>query len=354
MLDSMIFSDEYTPKEDIDYIFFHEEKVKKLKKMSDDNAIPNLIFYGPEGCGADYLVSTFLKMLYGNSISEVSNAIYKVMGSGNTPKEIPIRQSNFHIEIEPNNNNFDRYLIQDIVKEYARRMPLDIFDVKRSFKTVFIKNIDNMSYYAQTSLRRTLELYSKTCRFIMLSNSLSKVIEPLRSRCYCFRVNNPSNGDLFCYLMRVAAKENMQLSISDFQNIISQSKRNIKKALWLLQMHKIKESSIISYDIVLDKILTLIKTCNLSNIYIRNSEGVCVGGIRQLMYDIMITNICGSVVIKDLLVKLMNDESIPIKNRMLLPDIASTAEHNYNLCRREIIHLEYFVIHVMDVLSKKN
>ena len=79
-----------------------------------------------------------LEMLYDKSVHDIVDSIYKVAGSGNTITEVVIKQSNYHIIIEPNNNNFDRYLIQEVVREYAKRMPLNIFTTKKVFKTVVI------------------------------------------------------------------------------------------------------------------------------------------------------------------------------------------------------------------------
>ena len=181
--------------------------------MSKDESIPHIIFYGPEGSGKKTIINIFLELLYDKNVHNVTNTIYKVTGSGNTSKDVVIKQSNYHIVIEPNNNNFDRYLIQDVVKEYAKRMPLNVFSKHKAFKTVVINNVDNLSFYAQTSLRRTMELYSNTCRFIMWSCSLSKVIDPLISRSYCFQIASPKREELFDYIYHISVKENLQLDL---------------------------------------------------------------------------------------------------------------------------------------------
>src|SRR3990170_3969521 len=112
-----------------------------LETMSQDESIPHIIFYGPEGSGKKTIIDLFLTMIYGEEVLKTNDSIYKVSGSGNSSTDISIKQSNYHIIIEPNNNNFDRYLIQDVVKEYAKKVPLNVFTSNKSFKVVLINNV---------------------------------------------------------------------------------------------------------------------------------------------------------------------------------------------------------------------
>ena len=163
---------------------------------------------------------------------------YNVISSGNIETEVIVKQSDHHIIIEPGNNNFDRYLIQDIVKEYAKRYPLCIFESSREFKMVQINHLDNLSYYAQTSLRRTIEKYSKTCRFIMWCYSLSKVIEPLRSRCLCINVPTQTEDELIKWTFNIASLEKIKLNFNVLTDIVESSNGNLKNILWKLDMYK--------------------------------------------------------------------------------------------------------------------
>ena len=233
----MFIVDKYVPKT-IDNVIIHKDELAILKKMSEDESIPHLIFYGPEGSGKKTIIDLFLTMIYDEQVTKTNDSEYKVSGSGNNSTEVVIKQSNYHIIIEPNNNNFDRYLIQDVVKEYAKKVPLNVFGTKKTFKMVLINNVDNLSYYAQTSLRRTMEKFSGNCRFIMWCKSLSRVIDPIRSRCYCFRIKAPSDNEMLELMANVSFKESIKLNLSDYNEIISTANGNIKKALWFLQLKK--------------------------------------------------------------------------------------------------------------------
>ncbi len=339
----MFYVDKYAPTT-VDTTKFHKNELSMLDIMSKDDAVPHLIFYGPEGSGKKTVIHLFLEMLYDKYVHNLTDAIYTVTGSGNTTTQVTVKQSNYHIVIEPNNTNFDRYLIQDVVKEYAKRRPLDVFTAKKTFKTVLINNVDNLSYYAQTSLRRTMELYSSTCRFIMWSRSLSKVIEPLQSRCYCFRINSPTEDELLEMALDVSAKERLTLSLSDLMKIVVKAKGNVKKVLWFLQFHSFGMDYETSYDEVIDEIIKYVVKADLRFGYT----------IRELLYKILITNIPGTCIVKDVVDKLMSIPTIPTVSKVNIVELAAKFEHNLIRGRREIIHLEGFIDGVIIALDLAN
>lgn len=341
--DNGLFIDKYRPK-NLDDIFFHDSLLKKLVHMSKDNSIPHIIFHGPEGSGKKTVIRLFLEMLYGSSINKTSETVYNVSGSGNSTIQVPINKSNFHIIIEPNNNNFDRYLVQEVVKEYAKKIPFNVFNTKKKFKVVLINNVANMSYYAQTSLRRTLEKYSDTCRFIMWCRSLTKVIDPLRSRCLCIGVKKPSREHLFQRLYSIGVMEKMNLNLSIINDIIDKSNLNIKKSLWLLQLYKNGHNLENNYDVIINKIVLIVKLSNIDY----------VSKIRSLIYNIMITNISGTKIIIDILQLLLKSDDISFKSKHEIIKNASIYEHNLVRGRREIIHLDAFIIKVITVLYNDN
>jgi DNA polymerase III delta prime subunit len=61
-----------------------------------------------------------------------------------------------------------------------------------------------LSREAQQSLRRTMEKYSGACRLVMCCSNVSKVMEPVRSRCLCVRVPGPRPEELM-ELLQVGA-----------------------------------------------------------------------------------------------------------------------------------------------------
>lgn len=337
----MFLNDKYAPKTVLD-LTFHKELVDRLFRMSIDNAIPHLILYGPDGAGKRTIARMFLEQLYDNSVNEMSDTVYTVNGSGNTTTDISIKQSLYHIVIDPNNNNFDRYLIQNVVKEYAKRIPLDVRETNKAFKVVLINDVENLSYYAQMSLRRTMEKYSRTCRFLMVCNAISKLIDPLRSRCVCVRVPSPTNLEITNTLLTICHHEKYNLTLENLYNILAGANGNIKQAIWLLEMITRSLTPTNSYIETIDEIIKLVATAKLSS----------VPDIRTLIYNILITNISGSVIIQTITLKLCEQKNISDSNKFKIIKTATKYEHNLMLGRREIIHLDGFIVDTLLILSK--
>ncbi len=323
--------------------FFHKDIFRKLEKISKDDGMSHIIFYGNPGSGKKTMINLFLEMIFDKSIYRLDDSKYTVISSGNIENEVIVKQSDHHIIIEPNNNNFDRYLIQDIVKEYARRYPLCIFEKSRNFKMVQINNLDNLSYYAQTSLRRTIEKYSKTCRFIMWCYSLSKVIEPLRSRCLCIHVPTQPDHELIKWTFNVSSLENIDINFPVLNYIVESSNGNLKDILWKLDLYKYCGKIQNGYQKSLNNLI--------SEILVNNDIQV----IRDYIYKMMITNISSNIIIKDILnIILEKLDTYPNSKEKSLQIINYASEFEYKLSkgRRDIIHIEAFIMNVINVLRK--
>ena len=98
----------------------------------------HLIVYGPLGSGKEYLVNKLLEKIFGKSNTELKEIEYVVSGYSNIKTKIMIKQSKHHIIIEPNSNGFDKYLIQEIIQDYAKSELLNILKKRRLFKIVVI------------------------------------------------------------------------------------------------------------------------------------------------------------------------------------------------------------------------
>jgi len=320
--------------------YFHKEIFKNLKKISQDDGMPHIIFYGNPGSGKKTMINLFLEMIFDKSIYKLDNSKYVVVSSGNIENEVIVKQSDHHLIIEPNNNNFDRYLIQDIVKVYAKKYPLSIFEKNRTFKAVQINHLDNLSYYAQTSLRRTMEIYSKSCRFIMWCYSLSKVIEPLRSRCLCIHVPTQSDDDLIKWMFNIASLEKINLDPYTMHKILTTSNGNLKKILWKMDLYKYRKRTNNAYQISMN---------NLIKEIVANGN---IQKIRDYVYNMMITNISSNTIIKDILnIILLNNNDITNQKKMLIINCASEYEYRLSKSRRDIIHIEAFIDKIMKILK---
>lgn len=334
--------------------YFHKDIFKKLEKISKDDSLPHIIFYGNPGTGKKTLINIFLEMIFDNSIYKLDDSKYTIMSSGNNESEVIIKQSDHHIIIEPNNTNFDRYLIQEIVKEYAKKYPLCIFEKSRKFKAVQINYLDNLSYYAQTSLRRTIEKYSKTCRFIMWCYSLSKVIEPLRSRCLCIHVPTQTDDQLYKWMYNICCLERIKIKPNIIESILNKSNGNLKSILWKLDLYRYNNKIYNSYEEGINRIISEIISIK-NNKIIDPAFPINIPKIREYIYKMYVTNISLNIIIKDILKSILfHNKDITKQQINDIIDSASEFEYRLSKKRRDIIHLEAFVINIIFILIKKN
>lgn len=75
------------------------------------------------------------------------------------------------------------------------------------FKIIILDEADEMTSDAQTALRRTIEDASKICRFILIANNISKIIDPIQSRCAVFKFTAIPEKDVISRLKKIAKDE---------------------------------------------------------------------------------------------------------------------------------------------------
>jgi len=220
-----------------DKIYFHKDVHNFLKNISVDESMPHLLFNGVEGMGKKTMVKMFLELLYGTEVNHTKFVKYIISRSDNKINDESFLESNYHIEINPRGNNNDRYLIQDVVKKYAINSSFNMYNSKHNFKVIVIHNLHKMLLSVQFSLRRTIEKYSDKCRFILLTNSLNKVIKPLISRCSYVKFVYPEPEEIINYCSDISKKENLNLTLNRLTYILNNS-NNLKDILWHLEMFK--------------------------------------------------------------------------------------------------------------------
>jgi replication factor C subunit 3/5 len=299
----------------------------------------HLIVYGPSGCGKEYLVNKLLEKIYGKNSVELKEVEYTVSGYSNTKTKIMIKQSKHHIIIEPNSNGFDKYLIQEIIQDYAKSELLNILKHRKLFKVVVINKIDNLSYYAQASLRRTMEKYSSTCKFILISDQLSKIIEPLRSRCLMIRVPLPSNEQILETLLHICQKENISIKYEKLAEIIYNSENKVNHAIWLLEMYKYGIKYEKNWEFVIDSISDTIVDPSIQN---NKKLYTVIKKIREQFYILFITNVPTQLIIRKIMTKLISKiQDLKLKYHII--DITSIFEQRLSQGTRHIIHMEAYI-----------
>ena len=322
----------------------NEMQCNELLSFSEPTRYSNfqhLIVYGPEGCSKEYLINKLLETIFGKSSVELKDVEYTVCGYSNTKTKIMIKQSKHHIIIEPNSNGFDKYLIQEIIQDYARSELLNIIKNRKLFKVVIINKIDNLSYYAQASLRRTMEIYSHSCKFILISDQLSKIIEPLRSRCLLVRVPLPTREQILNTLLYICNKEDIVINFNNLYEIIQNSDNKMSHAILLLELYNNNIKYGNDWELVIDSIIdNIINTNTIKNLY------KVIKIIREQFYILFITNISTQLILRKIMLKLISKtNNLQLKYNII--NITSIFEQRLSQGTRHNIHSEAYIIRLI-------
>lgn len=325
--------------------------LSKPKIYSNYECMPNLLIHGPSGCGKHTLIKLLLKDIFDDSINDTFIEKYYIKGYGNTVVEVDIEQSKYHLIIEPNNTGFDKYLIQEIVKEYAKKKIINVSYNNFPFRVVLINNIDNLHYYAQTSLRCTMEKYHKTCRFILCGNQISKIIDPNKSRCLDVRIPAPSKDDMINLIYHILLNEKKLINRKKIDEIIKYGEYNIKRTLWVLQMSLY---GITDYELYwkqsLNKIIEMMSLFKEPKVMILNEKLIPI--TRTILYNIFTTNIPGIEILHEIIKKTIASNLFDTKVLYQIIQISSETETRLNKGKRSIIHLDSFMCKVYEIIYK--
>ncbi len=123
-------------------------------------------------------------------------------------------------------------MVRERVKKFSRFASLD---AKIPFKIIILDEADEMTSDAQTALRRIIEDTSKYCRFIIIANNISKIIEPIQSRCAVFKFTRISEKEVTAHLKEIAKKEKIRADDDGLKAIFDYTEGDLRHAINLLQ-----------------------------------------------------------------------------------------------------------------------
>jgi len=100
---------------------------------------------------------------------------------------------------------------------------------------IILDEADEMTADAQTALRRIIEDTAKICRFILIANNISKIIDPIQSRCAVFKFSTIPEKDVIFHLKEISKKEKLKSDENGLAAIYEYSEGDLRHAINLLQ-----------------------------------------------------------------------------------------------------------------------
>ena len=122
-------------------------------------------------------------------------------------------------------------MVREKVKKFSRYAGM----VDVPFKIIILDEADEMTSDAQTALRRIIEDTAKYCRFILIANNISKIIDPIQSRCATFKFTSIPEEDVISHLEKIAKKEKTKADKKGLKAIYEYSEGDLRHAINLMQ-----------------------------------------------------------------------------------------------------------------------
>jgi len=200
-----MWTEKYRPRT-LDEIVDQEEIVSRLKSFVKARNVPHCIFAGPPGTGKTTAALCLAHDLYGENYREY------------------IMELNASDERGIN-------VVRETVKTFARTKPMG----EITFKILILDEADNMTDDAQQALRRTMERYTETARFILIANYSGKIIEPIQSRCAPFRFTYLPRESVIERIKYICEKENVEILDDGIEAILEISEGDLRRTINVLQ-----------------------------------------------------------------------------------------------------------------------
>jgi replication factor C small subunit len=202
---STIWIEKYRPLKLAD-IVGQDEIIERLSSYVRSRNLPHLLFTGTAGVGKTTAAVALARELFGES---------------------------WHMNFRELNASDERGIdvVRNQIKQFARTSPLG----GATFKILFLDEADALTTDAQAALRRTMESYAQTCRFILSCNYSSKIIDPIQSRCAIYRFRPLGRESIAEEIRRIAAKEGLTIDDEAVSAIFYIAQGDMRKAINAIQ-----------------------------------------------------------------------------------------------------------------------
>jgi replication factor C small subunit len=250
-----IWTEKYRPKT-LSAVIGQKEIVEKLKAFVQKRNIPHLLFAGPAGTGKTTCAMAMAKELFG----ECWNTNFLELNASDE-------------------RGIDTIRIK--VKDFARTKPFG----NVPFKLILLDEADALTKEAQHALRRTMENYTNTCRFILDCNFSSKIISPIQSRCAIFRFRPLSPEDVKKYVDQIAGAEKIKLEPKVIDALYNSSEGDLRRVTNILQSCAALNKNINAENVY--SVAGMAKPAELLNV-LRTAISGNLSSAKEQMLDLML------------------------------------------------------------------
>ncbi|MFH1636865.1 MAG: replication factor C small subunit [Candidatus Woesearchaeota archaeon] len=282
--------------------------VERVEAFVKQKNMPHMLFSGPAGIGKTTLALVTAKQLFGDSW-----------------------RRNF-LEL---NASDDRGIdvVRNTIKDFARIKTMGDFP----FKIIYLDESDSLTKEAQQALRRTMENYVGSTRFILSCNFSSKIIDPIQSRCTIFRFRPLSKEEMKKVINNIAKAEKLKIGGEAIDSLYEISGGDVRKVTNILQ-----SCAAIEQDLTKEVIYSIVSAAEPKEI--KEVLSTAIKGdfrkARNLLLDVMLKHgLSGMDVIKQIQKEVWN-LGIPDEKKIMLVDKCGEIEFRMVEGADEFIQLE--------------